>query len=107
MLLLLPRRVEVTRPPRGSRQGALASSLSRMLRISNKEEMEHKAISLQKKDTEKDTYILDGFYEQDESMNKLFAHEVNQLLHGLLNGDNYCVIAYGAQGNAKSHLIQV
>ncbi|KAK8959729.1 hypothetical protein KSP40_PGU005072 [Platanthera guangdongensis] len=54
----------------------------------------------------RDTYILDGFYEQDESMHKIFAHEVNQLLHGLLHGDNCCVIAYGAQGNAKSQLIQ-
>lgn len=55
----------------------------------------------------KDTYILDGCYEQNESTSKLFANEVKPLLKAVLHGDNCCVIAYGVQGSGKTQLIQV
>jgi len=40
-------------------------------------------------------------------MNEVFSKEVKPLIQGVLKGCNGCVIAYGAQGSGKTHLIQV
>ncbi|XP_004234411.1 kinesin-like protein KIN-10C isoform X2 [Solanum lycopersicum] len=54
----------------------------------------------------KDVYELDNCYEQDDDNGIVFSREVKPLISEVLSGRNVSVIAYGARGSGKTHIIQ-
>lgn len=55
----------------------------------------------------KESYKLDYYYDQTEGNEKVFEREVKPLIEGVFDGLNATVVAYGARGSGKSHMIQV
>ncbi|XP_058076008.1 kinesin-like protein KIN-10C isoform X2 [Magnolia sinica] len=57
-------------------------------------------------ESHKESYNLDYYYEQGEDASQIFSKEVKPLLPEIFRGFNASVIAYGARGSGKTHLIQ-
>lgn len=55
----------------------------------------------------KESYTLDYCYEQSEGNEMVFEREVKPLIQGLLDGINATIVAYGARGSGKTHVLQV
>ncbi|KAK0593976.1 hypothetical protein LWI29_025796 [Acer saccharum] len=54
----------------------------------------------------KESYKLDYCYEQNEGNDMIFEREVKPLIHGVFDGLNATIIAFGARGSGKTHVIQ-
>lgn len=50
---------------------------------------------------------MDHCYNQNEKNGLIFSKEVKPLISEVFDGYNATVIAYGARGSGKTHLIQV
>lgn len=55
----------------------------------------------------KESYELDYCYEQNEGHNTIFTREVKPLIPEVFDGRNATIIANGARGSGKTHMIQV
>ncbi|KAI9161133.1 hypothetical protein LWI28_014691 [Acer negundo] len=54
----------------------------------------------------KESYKLDYCYEQNEGNDMIFEREVKPLIQGVFDGLNATIIAFGARGSGKTHVIQ-
>ncbi|KAK2653901.1 hypothetical protein Ddye_013757 [Dipteronia dyeriana] len=54
----------------------------------------------------KESYKLDYCYEQNEGNDIIFEKEVKPLIQGVFDGLNATIIAFGARGSGKTHVIQ-
>ncbi|XP_068640518.1 kinesin-like protein KIN-10C isoform X2 [Aristolochia californica] len=54
----------------------------------------------------KEPYKLDYCYDQEEDTEKIYSREVKPLLSEIFQGFNAAVLAYGARGSGKTHIIQ-
>ncbi|RDX58678.1 Kinesin-like protein KIN-10C, partial [Mucuna pruriens] len=52
-------------------------------------------------------YLVDYCYKEDEDNEMIYSREVKPLLSAAFEGYNGTVIAHGARGSGKTHLIQV
>lgn len=50
---------------------------------------------------------MDYCYEQNEGNDTIFAREVKPLISEVFNGFNATIVACGAKGSGKTHVIQV
>ncbi|KAK3220685.1 hypothetical protein Dsin_014655 [Dipteronia sinensis] len=54
----------------------------------------------------KESYKLDYCYQQNEGNDMIFEREVKPLIQGVFDGLNATIIAFGARGSGKTHVIQ-
>ncbi|KAI4351715.1 hypothetical protein L6164_006043 [Bauhinia variegata] len=71
------------------------------------ESSESVAISFSEQSTSrKESYLLDYCYEQNEENEIIYSREVKPLITAAFEGHNSTIVAYGARGSGKTHLIQ-